>query len=123
MSHTITITKMPDDVDDDWGWEKRGTCDSNCRLWFPGGPDEEVDINDDQVIDGVRWSWIEGEWMHEDSCCALEWHDDSLWQALENDLGDSAHVGGTYAVETDYQGDGDWTFIIDPNEEAADHGL
>lgn len=122
MSHTITITEMPNDDVDDHEWEIGGTCDRYCRLWGPaeGGPGKEANTADDQIIDGVRWSWIEGEWMHQIDFCAFDEQADSISEALV-DLGDAVHIGGTYKIDGDYEGDGCWIFNIDPHEEAADH--
>lgn len=118
MSHTITLTQVPTDDDDSLDWDTAGTCDRSCLLWGPGpgGPTSDPDSPDapgEQVVGGVLWRGIDGQWMRQTANCALAECAGDLEESLLNSVTD-IRVGDVFDVEPDYCGDGDWQFFLTP---------
>lgn len=108
MSHTVTVTKIPDDESDDVEYTIGGTHDQSClayqdclKSWHRHPKNEEI-VGDEWGNERVGYhSWIEGEWMvpMKNRCgfdIAFE-YDNPEFQM--NQI-------GTYSVEVDW--DGDW---------------
>ena len=78
MSHTITITRLPDETQDDAEYVVGGSCDSKCTIWWEcrrkacSAMDPEHAAGDERVrhgkvhrhIWGVGWC-VESTWRYE----------------------------------------------------------
>lgn len=124
MSHTVTVTKLPDATSDDIEYEFGGThnwgCETykECRKEWHRHPDLEIYDGDDE------WSTkragphvlVEGMWTvagDPDETCALRYVFEGCTaeEALEG-----VAVGETRNVTPEWDGDG-WTLIVHPPTE------
>lgn len=108
MSHTITITKLPDDVDDDIHYKIGGTCDGRCefyrpctKLWHRHPKNEWGDMDDEWGNSRVGpHMWLEGEWMKvAEGECAVQFAD-----CIGEHAEDNGQLG-TFALALEWDGD------------------
>jgi len=116
-AHVLHVTRVPDDVSDDFEWTVECPGGSGCRVWFTcdvkdcaipspydredGDPEDGMDF---VARHGVEHQYIEGDWMTESGQCAAQGTDvsDAVFEiARDRGLGD-------WPVEVDYEGDGTW---------------
>ena len=78
MSHTVTITKLPDEESDDHEYEFGGTCDHSCmvgkRCARKACQEMDPDYDPERTRHGVEhwWNWDNREWIvHDTEDCAL----------------------------------------------------
>ena len=113
MSHTVTITRVPDDESDDTEYEFGGTHDSNCetfrecRKTWHRHPTGDHDSEWGTKRAGPH-QFIDGTWMVPDGACALHY-------VFENE-GPSEALGGidvgeTRNVDTEWDGDS-WALVV-----------
>ena len=111
MSHTITITRLPDDQHDDAEFEIGGTCDNQCTVWRECdqvhyvATEAEIDRGE-AVWHGVWHRNIFGVgWCVETTECGLDYAYELGLEAA------SAESTGTYLLDIEWDGDG-WVAII-----------
>lgn len=113
MSHTITITRLPDETQDDAEYVIGGSCDSKCTVWWEcrrkacSAMDPEHAAGDERVRHGKvhRHIWGVG-WCVESTDCGEQFAYDLSMQA------DAAPALGTYPLSIEWDGDG-WDSWID----------
>lgn len=119
MTHTMIVTKLPDENDDDIIYSIEGPHDAACRVWYPCADDKPcvsepspfVRSVEDPICDvedwtfhGVEHRWIEESWMVLSVECA------SFSDGAQDDLNFIALKRGigSHPVDIDYWGDGIW---------------
>lgn len=110
MSHTVTITKLPDEETDDTEFTIGGTCGHYCIAWTECRrtrcqKDPERVGYDERDVHGVEHMYIDGVWMVSTGKCALkvmDWSDENICDLKEL---------GTFALDVEW--DGDW-WIVSP---------
>lgn len=109
MSHTVTVTRLPDETSDDVEYTIGGEHDYSCQTFRDCRKDwHRHPKNESELIE--TWStkrvpeeheWVEGEWMvRESEGCGFDYafaSDNPEWQML---------ALGTYDVRVSW--DGDW---------------
>lgn len=111
MSHTITITRLPDDENDDAEYAIDGPCDSDCRVWreCPRATCQRMSSEyppfEERYRHGVEHKRIDGVWMVDMNECGLD-HAYHLNLAAD-EMGEL----GTYALQVDWDGD-EWCALI-----------
>lgn len=122
MSHTVTITRLPDEESDDYEYEFGGTHGSDCEVYVECkrkacqamNPDYEP--LDERHRHGKRHFHRDGVWLVESDICALGYvfeytGDVETFTEAEVSL-------GTYNVDIEWE-DTWWLEIGDRVEEAA----
>lgn len=77
MSHTVTITKLPDDTSDDWEYTFGGEHSQECSVWDGCNRAACVKMNpdyppgDERFRHGKLHEYRDGEWLIETDKCAL----------------------------------------------------
>ena len=120
MSHTITITRLPDETQDDAEYVIGGSCDSKCTVWWEcrrkacSAMDPEHAAGDERVRHGKvhRHIWGVG-WCVESTDCGEQFAYDLSMQA------DAAPALGTYPLFIEWDGDG-WDSWIDYDPQPGD---
>lgn len=115
MSHTITITRLPDEESDDYEYEIGGEHDHRCesyrecaKAWHRHPKNADI-VGDEWGNERVgEHRYIEGMWMvFDDKHCGIDW-------SFEADEPYGLHdirALGTYPIEADWDGDW-WTATI-----------
>lgn len=124
MSHTITITRLPDETQDDAEYVVGGSCDSKCTIWWEcrrkacSAMDPEHAAGDERVRHGKvhRHIWGVG-WCVESTDCGEQFAYDLSMQA------DAAPALGTYPLSIEWDGDGwdSWIDYENPQPAVQDH--
>jgi hypothetical protein len=76
--HTITITRLPDDENDDTAYVIGGEHDSTCQVWRECDgehPDAECtpeERSGDMILHGIRHRLIDHMWCHWTDECAVD---------------------------------------------------
>jgi hypothetical protein len=109
MSHTVTVTKLPDMDDENLEYEVGGEHDSQCEFYRPCHKDwHRHPKNESELME--TWStkrvpevhaWLDGEWMtlaHGE--CAV-----AFCYELDNSLRDWVYAPGTYPLKIEWDGD------------------
>jgi len=105
MSHTITITRLPDEDNDDADYAIDGECTPACRVWRGCKRKACQRMNpdyppfDERNRHGVEHQRIDGEWMVETNDCGIQYADDVAMNA------DDVTELGTYELRVDWDGD------------------
>lgn len=79
MSHTVTITRLPDDEHDDYEYEFGGTHGSDCEVYVECKRKACREMNadyapcDERVRHGKRHFYRDGDWLVESDQCALRY--------------------------------------------------
>lgn len=117
MSHTLTITKVPDEVDDDYEYTISGEHEDDCAVWFECDrmdcPTKSEDFDDpagEGVWHGEDHIAFDDVWATKSTQCAIDYRNDRMIEQL-----DGREVG-TYDVEVGYWGDGEWYFNLTPEK-------
>lgn len=118
MTHTITVTKVPDEFDDDYEYVIGGECDSHCAAYTPCEKDwHRHPRNEDHLTETwstkrvpVEHTWINGEWMIFDTKrCGAD------YAREEEGTPDSLYRvpgPGTYPIEVDWDEWWYWTVVV-----------
>lgn len=119
MSHTVTITKLPDENDDDYGYEFGGTHDANCEFYRECTKAwHRHPKNDEGFEDG--WStkrvtqehqWLDGLWMvpeDQNVRCALDFVFEGY---TPSEYFAGMQIGETHDVECRWDGEG-WDLAV-----------
>ena len=121
MSHTVTITKRPDETSDDIEYHFGGTHDANCEFYaicpnaqhrHPKNPDNFEDGWSTKQVPEVH-QYLDGEWMvavDQEERCALSFVFEG-WSE-EDALGGVA-LGETRDVSCIWDGEG-WELEVSP---------
>lgn len=112
MSHTITITRVPDEVSDDFEYEFGGTHGHDCgvlvRCARKACQAMNPDYGDERVRHGREHFFRDGDWLVESDRCALRYvfEAEFPWSQFER-------AGlGTHPVEIEWEDD--WYLSILP---------
>lgn len=114
--HTVTITKLPDDVSDDYEYTFGGEHGTDCGVWLPCkrkacqamNPDREP--YDERVRHGKDHFHRDGEWLVESNQCALRYvfEYSTAWEAFNGlEL-------GTYPISIEWEDT--WWIEVQPSE-------
>jgi hypothetical protein len=116
MSHTVTITRLPDEESDDYGYEFGGTHGADCatlrrcKRQACQAMNPEYDPGDERVRHGKDHYYRDGDWLVESDTCALAY-------VFENAT-DAEYFGGlplgTYPIRVEWEDDS-WWFEIQPS--------
>jgi len=127
MSHTVTITRLPDGESDDYEYEFGGTHGFDCEVLHPckrkacQAMSPEYAPFDERVRHGKLHTHRDGDWLVESDDCALGY---VFEQRGPIETFEQAEVTlGTYAVEIRWEDD--WWIEIGPRTEqgeAENHG-
>lgn len=77
MSHTVTITKLPDETSDDYEYEFGGTHGPDCAVWVEckrarcRAMDPDHFPGDERVRHGKEHVYRDGDWLVKSDICAL----------------------------------------------------
>lgn len=108
MSHTVTITSLPDETTDDYGYEFGGTHGSDCAVWVECKRKScqamSPDYDTERVRHGKHHEYRDGDWLVESDRCALDY---VFEYATEDEYFDGLPLG-TYPVRIDWDGDHWW---------------
>lgn len=120
MSHTITITRLPDEQHDDAEYEIGGTCDEWCTVWdecAESHPAAAWTTYDTAVFHGVEHRDILGVgWCVRTTQCGLDYTHELGLEA------EQAEAGGTYALDIEWDGDGWIAYLGDPEPHSSEPG-
>lgn len=122
MSHTVTITRLPDEESDDYEYEFGGTHDSSCEVYVECkrkscqamNPDYEP--FDERYRHGKRHFHRDGDWLVESDACALSYVFE--WSGDIETFTEAEVSIGTYNVEIKWE-DTWWLEVIDRPEEES----
>lgn len=116
MSHTITITRLPDDERDDAEYTIGGSCDQWCTVWrecdekHPAPTDDEI-ASGEATWHGVEhMSILDIGWSVQTTECGLDYAYDLGLEA------DRVEALGAYVLDVEWDGDGWQACIGDPVE-------
>jgi len=107
MSHTVTITKLPDEESDDYEYEFGGTHGSDCEVYVRckrkacQAMNPHYEPYDERVRHGKQHFHRDGEWMVESDQCALRYVFESV--TAEETFGGLGL--GTYPVSIEWEDD------------------
>jgi hypothetical protein len=115
MSHTVTITRLPDDESDDYEYTFGGSHGSDCEVYVEckrkacRAMNPEREPLDERIRHGRRHFHRDGDWLVESDKCALryvfEWVTEAeTFEGLEL---------GTYPVRVERE-DSWWLEVQDP---------
>ena len=116
MTHTLIVTKIADENDDDIEYTVDGPHDTSCQVWYAcstcaNEPSPYTRAVDDPICDEPDWTfhdvehrWIGDEWMTLSTECA------GTTDGAQDDLNFIANTRGigSHPVDIDYWGDGCW---------------
>ena len=110
MSHTVTITSLPDDTTDDYGYEFGGTHGSDCitldvcqrKACQAMNPNHEP--GDERIRHGKYHLYRDGDWWVESDICALRY---VFEHYSDNEYFDGFDLG-TYSIHIDWEDDRWW---------------
>lgn len=107
MSHTVTITRLPDEESDDYEYEFGGTHGWDCavlqRCKRKACQAMNPDYGDERVRHGKEHTFREGDWLIQSDDCALGY---VFEQRGDIETFEGAGVTlGTYAVEICWEDD------------------
>lgn len=78
MSHTVTITRLPNEESDDYIYEFGGTCDGSCMVGKRCERESCQAMDSDEETERTEhglehwWNWDNREWIvHDTEDCAL----------------------------------------------------
>lgn len=127
MSHTVTITSVPDETSDDIGYEFGGTHDSRCEFYKPCRKEWHRHPTSEDICDEGEWStkraglhaYVEGEWMvladpEKDGCALRFAFEADPPEEVLYDLG----LGETRDVSTEWDGEC-WSLVVHPESHDA----
>ena len=111
MSHTITVTELPNDQSDDVVYSISGTHDPLCEVWRPCSKDWHRHPKDADMIDD-EWStkraglhqFIDGEWMVPSEGCGFRYALADMGAEFDEQV--TRGGLGDYDVEIEWDGDG-----------------
>lgn len=116
MSHTVTITRLPEDESDDYEYTFGGTCDHTCMVGKRCEQESCQAMDHDEEAERVAhgldhwWNWDNREWIvHDTTDCALGY-------AFEIVTEDETFGGvglGTFPVHIEWE-DGWWIEVQHP---------
>lgn len=114
MSHTITITRLPDAEQDNVEYEVGGTCDQSCTVYreceekHPASTDDEISSGE-ATWHGVEHMDIYDQgWNVPSGECGVTFAHDLSLEA------DQVQALGTYALDVEWDGDGWLAYIGTP---------
>ena len=119
MSHTITITRLPDETSDDVEYTVGGTCEPGCRIWREckrkacRALSADFDVPTERTRHGVEHQLIGGVgWAVETNTCGVTY---AYYLTL-----DAEREGklGTFPLEISWDGDF-WDAFIDSSNPAV----
>lgn len=110
MSHTVTITSLPDETTDDYGYEFGGTHGADCQTLTPCkrkacqamNPDYEP--GHERTRHGKDHYYRDGDWFVESDVCALRYVFESY---SDVEYFDGVALG-TYPIIIDWEDDRWW---------------
>ncbi|WP_420114528.1 hypothetical protein [Pseudactinotalea sp.] len=106
MSHTVTITSLPDETTDDYGYEFGGTHGADCMVgkrcerWACQTMNPEYET--ERIRHGLEhwWNWDNREWIvHDTDDCALGY---AFEYRTEEETFDGLDLG-TYPVSIEWE--------------------
>src|SRR3546814_713254 len=110
MTHTVTITRLPDDHNDDYESTFGGTHGSDCEVYVRckrkacQAMDPWHEAGDERKRHGRYHFYRDGEWLVESEDCALRFVFESVteWETFEG------IPLGTYPVRVEWEDDRWW---------------
>lgn len=121
MSHTITITKLPDTESDDVEYTIGGEHEGSCRVWYECSEKHPEPTESEQEAGLATWHEAEHMdifdlgWCVESNECGVD-HDSELNLRVE------VHGRlGTFALDIEWDGDG-WISTIGDDANRQDGG-
>ena len=109
MSHTVTITRLPDEERDDYDYEFGGTHGSDCQVFNRckqaacQAMDPYHEAGDERTRHGRYHFYRDGEWLVESDECALRF----VFESRGDDETFGGLTLGTYPVIVCWE-DEDW---------------
>ena len=116
-NHTITVTAVPNDENDDIEFTIDHCPGGQCAVWWECKTCAEYIPTEDEIDEGEYarhgedHQRIDGYWMTQSEQCALGSTDSGADGARE--VADEAGLG-THEVSIDYSGDGHWDVFLVP---------
>lgn len=121
MSHTVTITRLPDATSDDYAYEFGGSHGPDCEVYRPcpraacQRMDPDHPAGDERLRHSVHHEYREGHWLVVTDECALGF----VFEAVSDiDTFTEAGVGlGTYPVVIQWEDENWWLEVQPPTTE------
>lgn len=124
MSHTVTITSLPDETTDDYGYEFGGSHGSDCQVFSRckrkacQAMDPYHESGDERNRHGRYHFHRDGEWLVESDDCALRF----VFESRSDDETFGGLALGTYPVIVCWEDDDWWIEVQDPESAERECG-
>jgi hypothetical protein len=120
MAHTITITRLPDEHNDDADYEVAGACDNSCTVWRECEAKHPRATEGEESSGKATWHGVEHMAILGIGWCVIDESDCGLNYAYGLGLEAAAVTEiGTYALDIDWDGDGWVAYVVVPTSPSS----
>jgi hypothetical protein len=120
MSHTVTITRLPDEQSDDYEFEFGGTHGGDCAVLMPckrkACQAMKPDYGDERSRHGKEHTFRDGDWLVESDQCALRY----VFEQIGTNETFEGLTLGTYPVRIEWEDDTWWLEVQNPPATVAE---